>query len=121
MTGTTTDHTGVDELREAAIAELCSAGTITSTGVEEAFRVVPRHAFIPEASLEEAWDPYRAFRTKRDEHGNALSSVSDMHVQSFMLSQARIERGMNVLEIGGWLQRGADRRTRRPVRPGHDR
>ncbi|MBA9002855.1 protein-L-isoaspartate(D-aspartate) O-methyltransferase [Actinomadura cellulosilytica] len=100
MTGMTTDHTGIDELREAAIAELRSAGTIASKEVEAAFRAVPRHVFIPEADLATAWDPYRAVVTKRDEHGNALSSVSDMHVQSYMLTEARIEPGMNVLEIG---------------------
>ncbi|WP_103944508.1 class I SAM-dependent methyltransferase [Thermomonospora echinospora] len=96
----TTDHTGVDELREAAIAELRSAGTLASQEVEAAFRAVPRHTFIPEADLATAWAPYRAVVTKRDEHGNALSSVSDMHVQSYMLTEARIEPGMNVLEIG---------------------
>lgn len=100
MTDTTIDHTGIKELREAAVAKLRSAGTIASAGVEEAFRAVPRHVFIPEVPPEEAWDPYQAVVTKRDEHGNALSSVSDMHVQSFMLTEARIEPGMNVLEIG---------------------
>lgn len=113
MTGTTTHHTGpelprsadagrcgIEELREAAIAELRSAGTIASPAVEAAFRAVPRHVFVPEAGPHEAWDPYRPVVTKRDEHGNAVSSVSDMHVQSYMLQQARIEPGMNVLEIG---------------------
>ncbi|WP_424636886.1 methyltransferase, FxLD system [Embleya sp. AB8] len=100
MTGTTAEHMDVDALRDAAIAELRSAGTITSPQVEAAFRAVPRHRFIPEADPQAAWDPYTAVVTKRDEDDNAVSSVSDMHVQSFMLARARIESGMNVLEIG---------------------
>ncbi|MFE2869885.1 methyltransferase, FxLD system [Embleya sp. NPDC059259] len=90
----------VDALRDAAIEELRSAETITSPRVEAAFRAVPRHRFIPEANPEVAWDPYTAVVTKRDEDDNAVSSVSDMHVQSYMLDRARIEPGMNVLEIG---------------------
>ncbi|MCD0449335.1 methyltransferase, FxLD system [Actinocorallia sp. API 0066] len=100
MTDTTTDRTGIEGLRESAIAELRSAGTIVSADVEEAFRQVSRHLFIPEVDPESAWDPFSAVVTKRDEHGNALSSVSDMHVQSYMLSETRIEPGANVLEIG---------------------
>jgi protein-L-isoaspartate(D-aspartate) O-methyltransferase len=100
VTGTTAEHMDVEALRDAAIAELRSAETITSQRVEAAFRVVPRHLFIPEADPKVAWDPYTAVVTKRDEDGNAVSSVSDMHVQSFMLDRARIEPGMNVLEIG---------------------
>ena len=72
-------------LRDAAVDQLIGNGTITSKPVEVAMRTVPRHLFIPEASPEEAYDPFRAFVTKRDDGGNALSSVSDMHVQSWML------------------------------------
>lgn len=97
---TTTDRVDIGELREAAIAELRSAGTITSKRVEDAFRAVPRHLFVPEAEPKDAWAPYQPVVTRRDVHGNALSSVSDMHVQSYMLTEARIEPGQNVLEIG---------------------
>lgn len=91
------DHAG---LRDQAVDELVKNGTITSSAVEAAMRKVPRHLFIPEARPEEAYDPFRAVVTKRDEEGNAVSSVSDMHVQAWMLEQAAIEPGMNVLEIG---------------------
>lgn len=87
-------------LRDSAVDALIGNGTIVSKAVEAAMREVPRHLFIPEAEPEEAYDPFRAVVTKRDAGGNALSSVSDMHVQSWMLEQARIESGMNVLEIG---------------------
>jgi len=87
-------------LRDAAVEQLIGNGTITSKPVEVAMRTVPRHLFIPEVTPEETYDPFRAFVTKRDDGGNALSSVSDMHVQSWMLEHADIEPGMSVLEIG---------------------
>jgi protein-L-isoaspartate(D-aspartate) O-methyltransferase len=88
------------QLRDKAVDRLIEEGTVTSEAVEAATRTVPRHLFIPEASPEEAYDPFRAFVTKRDAEGNALSSVSDMHVQSWMLEHAGIKPGMNVLEVG---------------------
>jgi protein-L-isoaspartate(D-aspartate) O-methyltransferase len=87
-------------LRDKAVDQLIDEGTVTSKAVEAAMRTVPRHLFMPEAGPEEAYDPFRAFVTKRDADGNALSSVSDMHVQSWMLEHAGIEPGMNVLEVG---------------------
>lgn len=99
----TDDNAGPDraaQLRDQAVDELIQNGTIVSGLVEAAMRKVPRDLFIPEVGLEEAYDPFKAVVTKRDTDGNALSSVSDMHVQSFMLEQAQITPGMNVLEIG---------------------
>ena len=87
-------------LRDRAVDQLVENGTITSKAVEAAMRSVPRHVFIPEAPAEEAYNPFRAVVTKRDSDGNALSSVSDMHVQAWMLEAARISPGMNVLEVG---------------------
>jgi protein-L-isoaspartate(D-aspartate) O-methyltransferase len=87
-------------LRDSAVDQLVENGTITSKQVEAAMRTVPRHLFIPEAAPEEAYDPFRAFVTKRDADGNSLSSVSDMHVMAWMLEQTGIEPGMNILEIG---------------------
>jgi protein-L-isoaspartate(D-aspartate) O-methyltransferase len=90
----------IARLRDEAVNELVKNGTIASPAVEAAMREVPRHLFIPEALPEEAYDPFHAVVTKRDEEGNALSSVSDMHVQAWMLEQARLGPGMNVLELG---------------------
>ncbi|WP_307802098.1 methyltransferase, FxLD system [Actinomadura violacea] len=86
--------------REGAVEQLIGNGTIVSGVVADAMRTVPRHLFIPEVPPRDAYEPFRAVVTKRDQEGNALSSVSDMHVQAFMLEQAAIEPGMNVLEIG---------------------
>ncbi|WP_242891069.1 methyltransferase, FxLD system [Actinomadura litoris] len=102
------DSIGVDEpsgdqiafWRGRAVDQLIGNGTIVSDAVATAMWTVPRHLFVPEVSPEEAYAPFQAVVTKRDEEGNALSSVSDMHVQAFMLEQAAIAPGMNVLEIG---------------------
>ncbi|MEU9891094.1 methyltransferase, FxLD system [Sphaerisporangium sp. NPDC051017] len=96
----TADPDRVAQLRGQAVEELIKDGTIVSPAVEAAMRTVPRHLFIPEVGPEEAYDPYQSVVTKRDTDGNALSSVSDMHVQAFMLGQAQITPGMNLLELG---------------------
>jgi protein-L-isoaspartate(D-aspartate) O-methyltransferase len=82
------------------IAELRAMGTIHSDQVAEAFRVVPRHLFAPGASLDAVYAAATAVVTKRDERDVAISSVSAPSVQAFMLEQAGVRPGMNVLEIG---------------------
>ena len=104
---------GIARLRDRAVDELVRNETIVSGAVEAAMRSVPRHLFIPEASPEEAYDPFHAVVTRRDGEGNALSSVSDMHVQAWMLEQAGIEPGMSILEIGRVPPGGLRRSTRR--------
>lgn len=96
----TSSPSSIAEMRDRAVEELTKDGAIASTAVAGAMRTVPRHLFVPEVGPEDAYDPYRSVVTKRDADGNALSSVSDMHVQSFMLEQAQITPGMNLLEIG---------------------
>lgn len=87
-------------LRERLIADLRSLDAICSEPVERAFRAVPRHVFVPEASLEQAYEAERAEITRRDADGVAVSSVSAARIQAFMLEQAGIEPGMRVLEVG---------------------
>lgn len=94
------DGDQIPSWRDRAVEQLIGNGTIVSDAVANAMRTVPRHLFIPEVSPEQAYEPFQAVVTKRDEEGHALSSVSDMHVQAFMLEQAAIVPGMNVLEIG---------------------
>lgn len=88
------------ELREKVVAELVAAGEIVSDEVGRVMRTVPRHAFAPEATLEDAYHSYNAVVTKRDSDGDALSSVSAPQIQAFMLEQAEVRPGMRVLEIG---------------------
>jgi protein-L-isoaspartate(D-aspartate) O-methyltransferase len=87
------------KLRHSLVDELVAAGSIVSREVEIAFRTVPRHLFAPEVSLDEAY-ANDAVRTKRDEHGTTISSVSAPWLQAAMLEQAEVGPGMRCLEIG---------------------
>lgn len=87
--------------RGVLVDQLLASGIITTPAVEAAFRAVPRHAFVPPGTpLEEVYAVDRAVITKRDEHGAHLSSVSATYIQARMIEQARVGRGMRVLEIG---------------------
>lgn len=96
---TVADTPKARELRRGLVDRLLAAGSITSPEVEAAFRTVPRHSFAPEASLETAY-ANDIVRTKQDEHGMTISSVSAPWLQAVMLEQARIGPGMRCLEIG---------------------
>lgn len=94
------DPARAEVLREGLIAELRALHAIRTEPVDRAFRAVPRHVFVPEASLDQAYEAERAEITKRDADGVAVSSVSAARIRAFMLEQAAIEPGMRVLEIG---------------------
>lgn len=74
--------------------------TPISARVEDVLRAVPRHVFVPEVALEEAYATDYAPPIRRAEDGLITSSMSAVRVQAMMLDQAGIEPGMRVLEIG---------------------
>ena len=88
------------ELRAGMVEELKKNGEIRSAAVEAAMRKVRRELFAPEAALTEVYAPYSAVITKRDDDGNAVSSVSAPQVQAAMLEDAGIKPGMRVAEFG---------------------
>lgn len=105
----TTEATGgtprsAEEWRAAMVEALSEPGALggqsLSPEVERALRTVARHVFVPEADLEQAYDPFTAVVTKYDQHGAAISSVSAPQVQAMMLQQAQLQPGHRVLEIG---------------------
>ncbi|MDT3397673.1 methyltransferase, FxLD system [Streptomyces sp. B1866] len=100
MADVATESDRVDELREQLVDKLHELEALRTEAVERAIRAVPRHLFLPEESVEDAYAAQRALVTKRDEHGIALSSVSAARIQAFMLEQAEIRPGMRVLEVG---------------------
>lgn len=89
----------ITDLRSRLVDDLVAAGSITSPRVEEAFRVVPRHAFAPEVSPRDAY-ANDIVRVKCDERGITTSSVSAPWLQATMVEQADIEPGMRCLKIG---------------------
>ncbi|MCY9785197.1 methyltransferase, FxLD system [Nocardiopsis sp. EMB25] len=71
-----------------------------SPQVEAVLRKVPRHEFVPEKSLKDAYATDYAIPVKSTEGGLITSSMSAVRVQAMMLDQAGLEPGMRVLEIG---------------------
>ncbi|KAA9163332.1 methyltransferase, FxLD system [Amycolatopsis acidicola] len=81
----------VDHVRHAGFAE--------NPAVEEALRTVPRHQFVPAATIADAY-ANAAVITKRAADGSALSCASVPTVVAMMLDQLDVHPGHTILEIG---------------------
>ncbi|MFK0295625.1 methyltransferase, FxLD system [Streptomyces sp. NPDC090442] len=88
------------QLRQTMVDQLRELDAIRTSQVEQAFLAVPRERFAPGEPLEKVYGAETAVITKRDEHGNAVSSVSAPRIQAFMLEQAQPRPGDRCLEIG---------------------
>ncbi len=82
------------------VEELWNLDAVRTQRVADVFAKVDRHLFTPGTPLEEVYEATTAVRTKWDERGSAISSVSAPQIQAFMLEQADIRPGMRVLEVG---------------------
>ncbi len=89
----------LDALRETMLAQVRERGGATDPLVADALRAVPRHLFVPDVTVEEA---YRddAIVTKRDADGQPVSSSSQPTIMAIMLDQLGVAAGQRVLEIG---------------------
>ncbi|GAA1107967.1 methyltransferase, FxLD system [Nocardiopsis metallicus] len=87
-----------DVLRQAMVERLDQQQMLTGP-VAEALRAVPRHVFVPHASVEEAYAD-RTVSVKDGPDGDSISCASHPAVVARMLVQAQIEPGMRVLEVG---------------------
>lgn len=96
----TTTPTSPEALRSAMVDQLAAEGTLAPGRVEQAMREVPRHTFVPNASLDQAYDPDLAVITKRAQDGAALSCASVPSVVAMMLQQLDVHPGQRILEIG---------------------
>ena len=88
------------QLRDRVVDELIANGDIVSKRVESVMRQVPRHLFVPEATMEAAYNAFSAVVIKKNTDGGAVSSVSAPQIQAMMLEQASVQPGMRVLEVG---------------------
>jgi len=86
-------------LNEALIASLKQDGNLHDPRVEAAFRAVPRHLFLPDLPLDQAYQD-DAIPTKRLESGEVVSSSSQPAMMAIMLEQLDLQPGQRVLEIG---------------------
>ncbi|MDQ6932688.1 MAG: methyltransferase domain-containing protein [Candidatus Eremiobacteraeota bacterium] len=88
----------VGALRQALVEHLKQEGSIRTAAVERVFVSVPRHVFVPQASVEEAYAD-RVVRIK-EQNGNLLSSCSQPAIIAEMLEQLAVSAGNRILEIG---------------------
>jgi protein-L-isoaspartate(D-aspartate) O-methyltransferase len=85
-------------LRTALVDTLRAAGVFQDAEVERALRTVPRHLFLPNVSLSEAYADIAV--PTRWQNGVAISSASQPAIVAIMLEQLQVRPGMRVLEIG---------------------
>ncbi|TYB40794.1 methyltransferase, FxLD system [Actinomadura chibensis] len=86
-------------LRNALVDQLREDGTVHSERVEAALRAVPRHVFVPDVPLEQAYAD-EAVYTKHDGAGVSISAASQPTIVAMMLEQLQAEPGQRVLELG---------------------
>jgi protein-L-isoaspartate(D-aspartate) O-methyltransferase len=100
-TDTTTDTTPPAEaLRAQMIAKVQQRGYGVRPEVERVLLATPRHEFVPDATLEAAYNPWQAVITHRFEDGRSSSCISAPFVVALMLDQLNVQPGNRVLEIG---------------------
>ncbi|WP_394329286.1 methyltransferase, FxLD system [Nocardiopsis sp. CNR-923] len=101
MTDTTTPTAdAATAARHALVDQLRSQGHIHTTRVAKTFRAVPRHTFVPNAPLEDAYAPGMTVSIKDNDDGRSISCASAPRIVAMMLEQAALEPGMRVLELG---------------------
>jgi protein-L-isoaspartate(D-aspartate) O-methyltransferase len=87
-----------DRARARLVDGLRAGGRLSGAGVEEAFRAVPRHLFLPGVPLARAYaDEAVAVQTV---DGVTTSSASQPSMVAIMLGQLDLRPGHRVLEIG---------------------
>lgn len=97
-----TDETGsttAERLRNALSDQLRAQGTVRTERVEAALRQVPRHVFVPEAPLAEAYADAPLY-TKTDGAGASISAASQPTIVAMMLEQLQAEPGQRIMELG---------------------
>jgi protein-L-isoaspartate(D-aspartate) O-methyltransferase len=90
---------GDRELRERLVAGLRASEALHDDGVAAALSQVPRHVFLPQIGLEQAYAD-DAVPTKYDADGRPISSSSQPAIMALMLEQLGVRPGDRVLEIG---------------------
>ncbi len=91
---------GAPALAAALADALRDRAGITRSDVLDAFRIVPRHVFVPGAPLAEAYTYDAVIPTHFDDSGVPTSSSSAPNIMATMLEQLDIAPGIRVLEIG---------------------
>ncbi|UED85833.1 methyltransferase, FxLD system [Streptomyces profundus] len=88
-----------ERLRNALVDQLRADGHARTPAVEDALRSVPRHLFVPDASLEDAY-ANAPVHIKYDTDGTSISCASQPGVVALMLDQLDAQPGKHILELG---------------------
>ncbi|MET9994268.1 methyltransferase, FxLD system [Streptomyces mutabilis] len=86
-------------LRNALVDQLRADGHARTPAVESALRTVPRHVFVPDAPLEDAY-ANAPVHIKYDTDGTSISCASQPGVVALMLDQLDVRPGERILELG---------------------
>jgi protein-L-isoaspartate(D-aspartate) O-methyltransferase len=97
---TDTTTASPQELRAKMVEKVRKAGHAEHSEVERVLLDTPRHEFVPDASLDTAYDPWQAVITHRFEDGRSLSCASAPWLVAAMLDQLDVQQGNRILEIG---------------------
>ncbi|SBT89757.1 protein-L-isoaspartate(D-aspartate) O-methyltransferase [Streptomyces sp. DI166] len=95
----TTPTADAERLRNALVDQLRADGHARTPAVETALRTVPRHVFVPDASLEDAY-ANAPVHIKYDTDGTSISCASQPGVVALMLDQLDVQPGERILELG---------------------
>lgn len=99
-TDTITPHeTDAERLRNALVDQIKEAGHARTPAVEAALRTVPRHLFVPDATLEAAYAD-TPVNIKYDTDGSSISCASQPGIVALMLDQLDAQPGERILELG---------------------
>jgi len=88
------------ELHAAMVEKIVTGQPALDERVVHALRGVPRHLFLPDAPLEEAYRSNTAVITKRAEDGTPLSCASVATLVAGMLDRLQVRLGDRVFEVG---------------------
>ncbi|MER6123687.1 methyltransferase, FxLD system [Streptomyces sp. NPDC001795] len=94
-----TPRADAERLRNALVDRLRADGHARTPAVETALRTVPRHVFVPDASLEDAY-ANAPVHIKYDTDGTSISCASQPGVVALMLDQLDAQPGERILELG---------------------
>ncbi|MQY11452.1 Protein-L-isoaspartate O-methyltransferase [Streptomyces sp. RB5] len=95
----TTPEADATRLRNALVDEIRASGGARTPRVEAALRTVPRHLFVPDAALEDAY-ANAPVNIKYDTDGTSISCASQPGVVALMLDQLDAQPGERILELG---------------------
>jgi protein-L-isoaspartate(D-aspartate) O-methyltransferase len=85
--------------RNALVDKIRESGYARTPAVETALRTVPRHLFVPDATLEDAYANVPV-NIKYDTDGTSISCASQPGVVALMLDQLEAQPGDRILELG---------------------